>query len=159
MSSATSLCPCPTPSWRDSTCCSPRSILSGLTSERSTSLGNMRDPFDPNFQNFKSYYAVAMLFKEPIAVQILFILGLLWIWKNRTYREFITGEGVLLSGAALLFVSLSLFRKSQLGIRNILPVVAMKVMIAGASVSLSQQSRDEPKYHWGCWRCGHVFPP
>ncbi len=69
-------------------------------------------------------------------MQILFILGLLWIWKNHTYREFITREEVLLSGAALLFVWFSLIRKSQLGIRNILPVVAIEVIIAGAAFTM-----------------------
>lgn len=106
---------------------------SGLTYGKIYLLGEMRDPFDHNFHNFKSYYAVAMLFKEPIAVQILFVCGLLWIWKNRSYREFITGEGVLLSAAALLFIWFSLFRKSQLGIRNILPVVAVEVITAAAA--------------------------
>jgi len=106
---------------------------SGLTYGKIYLLGEMRDPFDPNFHNFKSYYAVAMLFKEPIAVQILLVLGLAWIWKNRSYREFITGEAVLLSAAALLFVWFSLFRKSQLGIRNILPVVAVEIITAGAA--------------------------
>lgn len=105
---------------------------SGLTYGKIYLLGEMRDPFDPNFHNFKSYYAVALLFKEPIAVQILFVLGLVWIWKNRSYSEFITGEAVLLSAAVLLFVWFSLFRKAQLGIRNILPVVAIEVIIAGA---------------------------
>ncbi len=39
---------------------------SGLTYGKIYLLGNMRDPFDPNFQNFKSYYAVAMLFKKQL---------------------------------------------------------------------------------------------
>jgi hypothetical protein len=109
---------------------------SGLTYGKIYLLGEMRDPFDPNFHNFKSYYAVAMFFKEPIPVQILFVLGLVWIWRNRSYGELITGEAVLLSAAAVLFVWFSLFRKSQLGIRNILPVVAIEVIIAGAAFAM-----------------------
>ena len=115
---------------------------SGLTYGKIYLLGELRDPFNPNFHNFKSYYAVAWFFKEPISVQVLFLLGLVWICRNRSYREFITGEGVLLSAAALLFVWFSLFRKSQLGIRNILPVVAIEVIIAGAVfAAFSEKSR------------------
>ena len=109
---------------------------SGLTYGKIYLLGELRDPFDPSFRNFKSYYAVAMFFKEPIAVQILFILGTLWICRNRSYREFITGEGILLSAAVLLFLWFSLFRKSQLGIRNILPVIAIEVIMAGAAFAM-----------------------
>lgn len=115
---------------------------SGLTYGKIYLLGELRDPLDPSFHNFKLYYVVAMFFKEPIAAQILFCLGLLWIWRNRSYGEFITGEAVLLSAAVLLFVWFSLFRKSQLGIRNILPVVAIEVIIAGAAFAMfSRKSR------------------
>lgn len=106
---------------------------SGQTYGKIYLLGELRDPVDPSFHNFKLYYVVAMLFKEPIAVQILFCLGLLWIWRNRSYSDFITGEALLLSSAVLLFLWFSLFRKSQLGIRNILPVVAIELIIAGAA--------------------------
>jgi len=105
----------------------------GLTYGKIYLLGELRDPFDPSFSNFKSYYAVALFFKEPIAVQILFLLGLVWIGKNRSYRDFITGEAVLLSAAFVLFLWFSLLRKSQLGIRNVLPVVAVEVIVAGAA--------------------------
>src|ERR1051326_5576332 len=106
---------------------------SGLTYGKIYLLGELRDPLDPSFHNFKLYYVVAILFKEPIAVQILFCIGLLWIWRNRRYGDFITAEALLLLAAALLFLWFSLFRKSQLGIRNILPVVAIEVIIAGAA--------------------------
>jgi 4-amino-4-deoxy-L-arabinose transferase-like glycosyltransferase len=108
---------------------------SGLTYGKIYLLGKMRDPYDPHFHSFKSYYAVAMFFKEPIPLQILCLLGLVWIWRNRSYREFLTAEGVLLVGAILLFVWFSLFRKSELGIRNILPVVAIDIVIAAAAFS------------------------
>jgi len=106
---------------------------SGQTYGKIYLLGELRDPLDPKFHSFKSYYAVAMFFKEPIAVQVLFCLGLVWIWKNRSWTEFVTGEGVLLIAAVVLFVWFSFFRKSQLGIRNILPVIAVELVIAGAA--------------------------
>ena len=106
---------------------------SGQTYGKIYLLGELRDPLDPKFRSFKSYYAVAMFFKEPIAVQILFCLGLVWIWKNRSWKEFVTGEAILLTAAVVLFVWFSFFRKSQLGIRNILPVIAVELVIAGAA--------------------------
>ena len=106
---------------------------SGLTYGKIYLLGELRDPLDPKFRSFKSYYAVAVFFKEPIAVQILFCVGLVWIWKNRSWKEFVTGEAILLVAASVLFVWFSFFRKSQLGIRNILPVIAVELIIAGAA--------------------------
>lgn len=44
-------------------------------------------------------------------MHILVALGLVWIWKRRSYREFLSGEGVLSAGALLWFVWFSLFRK------------------------------------------------
>lgn len=108
---------------------------SGLTYGKIYLLGELRDPYDSRFHSFKSYYAVAMFFKEPIPLQILCILGLIWIWRNRRYQELLTAEGVLLAAAAMLFAWFSLFRKSELGIRNILPVLAIDVIIAGAAFS------------------------
>jgi Dolichyl-phosphate-mannose-protein mannosyltransferase len=108
---------------------------SGLTYGKIYLLGELRDPYDPQFHSFKSYYAVAMFFKEPIPLQILCLLGLVWTWKNRRYQELLTAEGVLLVAAAMLFIWFSLFRKSELGIRNILPVLAINIVIAGAAFS------------------------
>jgi len=115
---------------------------SGLTYGKIYLLGKLGNPYDPQFHGFKSYYAVAMFFKEPIPIQILFILGLVWICRNRGYLEFFTGEATLLLAAFLLFAWFSLFRRSQLGIRNILPVVAVEVIIAGAAFfNFSAKSR------------------
>jgi hypothetical protein len=108
---------------------------SGLTYGKIYLLGQLADPYDPHFHGFKSYYAVAMFFKEPIPLQILCFLGLVWIWRNRRYRDLLTGEGLLLVAAIVLFVWFSLFRRSQLGIRNILPVLAIDLVIAGAAFS------------------------
>ncbi len=108
---------------------------SGLTYGKIYLLGELRDPYNPQFHSFKSYYAAAMFFKEPIPLQVLYLLGLVWIWKNRSYQELLVAEGVLLVAAAMLFTWFSVFRKSELGIRNILPVVAINVVVAGAAFS------------------------
>lgn len=95
-------------------------------------LGERRDVLDPQFHNFKSYYLVAWFFKEPIALQILFALGLVWIWKHRRREQFIFEAGPLLAAAIVLVAWLSLFRKSQIGIRSVLPALAIEIVIAAA---------------------------
>ena len=72
-------------------------------------------------------------FKEPIALQILFVLGLIWLWKNRSPSDFFSGEASLLAASAILIVWLSFFSRAQIGIRHILPFLAVDVIIAGAA--------------------------
>jgi 4-amino-4-deoxy-L-arabinose transferase-like glycosyltransferase len=96
-------------------------------------LGNLRYADDQTFHGFKSYYAVAIFFKEPIALLLLFLCGLVWIFNNRTLLDFLSGEGLLLAAAAILFVWLSFFNRAQIGIRHILPVLAVETIIAGAA--------------------------
>lgn len=98
-------------------------------------LGELRDPSSPDFRGFKSYYAVALFYKEPIALQLLFLWGLVWVWKNRSLGDFLLGEGLLLTAAAILVVWLSFFSKAQIGIRHILPALAIETVIAGAAFS------------------------
>lgn len=105
-------------------------------------LGELGNRLDPSFRGFKSYYAVALFFKEPIALQILFVLGLVWVWKNRSLSDFFFGEALLLAAAAILLVWLSFFSRAQIGIRHILPFFAIDVIIAGAAfVGLNSMSR------------------
>jgi len=98
-------------------------------------LGKLGDTRSQSFHGFKSYYAVALFFKEPIALQILFFLGLFWVWKHRSRPDFLLGEGLLLTAAATLVLWLSFFSRAQIGIRHILPALAVEVVIAGAAFS------------------------
>jgi hypothetical protein len=105
-------------------------------------LGELGKSQDPSFHGFKSYYAVALFFKEPIALQVLFLLGLVWAWKNRSRHDFLFGEGLLLAAAALLLVWLSFFNRAQIGIRQVLPFFAIDVIVAGAAfVGFNSMSR------------------
>jgi hypothetical protein len=98
-------------------------------------LGELGDSQSEKFHGFKSYYAVALFFKEPIALQVLFLWGLVWIWKNRRLEDFLFGEGLLLAAAAILFVWFSFFSRAQIGVRHILPALAIETVIAGAAFS------------------------
>ncbi|MEO8367664.1 MAG: glycosyltransferase family 39 protein [Candidatus Solibacter sp.] len=96
-------------------------------------LGQLGNALDPAFHGFKLYYAVAVFFKEPIALQILFVSGLIWIWRRRSLEEFLFGEGLLLGAAGFLFIWFSFFSRAQIGIRHILPALAVEIIIAGAA--------------------------
>jgi hypothetical protein len=98
-------------------------------------LGVLRSVSDPGFRGFKSYYLVAWLVKEPIALQILFILGLIQACRRRKDDGFLFSEGLLLIFSGGLVAWLSLFSKAQIGIRHILPALAIEVVIAGAAFS------------------------
>lgn len=98
-------------------------------------LGELGDSHSRTFTGFKSYYAVAFFFKEPIALQILFWWSIVWICRNRSLTDFIFGEGLLLAAAAILVFWFSFFSRAQIGIRHILPALAIEVIIAGAVFS------------------------
>jgi hypothetical protein len=98
-------------------------------------LGRLGDSKDPRFHGFKSYYAVAWFFKEPIALQVLFLLGLFELRRRRPFADFVLDEGLLLVGTGALIVWLSFFSRAQLGIRHILPALAVAVVIASAAFS------------------------
>jgi hypothetical protein len=104
----------------------------------------LRNPASPTFRPFKSYYAVVWFYKEPIALQILFLWGLFWVVRNRRLGDLITGEGLLLLASGILVVSLSFFNKAQIGIRHILPALAVETIIGGAVFSnFSRKSRPQ----------------
>jgi hypothetical protein len=96
-------------------------------------LGELRSSKDRRFDGFKSYYAVAWFFKEPIALQLLLLLGLVELRRRRPFADVMLGEGLLLLAAGGLVAYLSFFNRAQLGIRHILPALAIGVVIgAGA---------------------------
>jgi hypothetical protein len=97
-------------------------------------LGELRRPGTPGFRNFKSYYLVTWFFKEPIPLQILFVWGLVYIVRHRK-GNFLFNEGLVLAAAAVLVLWLSLFSKAQVGIRHILPALAIELIIAAAVFS------------------------
>lgn len=96
-------------------------------------LGWLGDPTNRSFHGFKSYYFVALFFKEPIALQILFAWGLIWVIRHRKFPEVVVGEGLLLMAAGILFCWMDFFSRAQIGIRHILPVFAVETVIAGAA--------------------------
>jgi hypothetical protein len=107
----------------------------GLTYGKIYLLGTLRSNNDPSFHGFKSYYMVAWLIKEPIALQILFVWGLIHAYRRRIEGGFLFGVGLLLTSAGILVLVLSLLSKAQIGIRHILPALAIEVVIAAGAFS------------------------
>ena len=62
-------------------------------------LGKIGEVTNPAFRGFKSYYAVVYFYKEPIALQILFLIGIVWICRRRKFNDFIVREGPLVIAA------------------------------------------------------------
>lgn len=96
-------------------------------------LGRLRSSKDPQFHGFKSYYAVAWFYKEPIPLQVLLVLGLLELRRRRPLAAVVRGEGLLLAAAGILILWLSFFSRAQIGIRHILPALAVGVVVASAA--------------------------
>jgi len=91
-------------------------------------LGETRPPSHP----FPSYYVVAYVFKEPLALQVLLATGLFCILRRRHARTFLMQEWFLIAPIIVLLIVLSFFNGAQIGIRHILPVLALTLVLAGS---------------------------
>jgi hypothetical protein len=96
-------------------------------------LGQVRGPELARSDGFYAYYLVAYLFKEPLGMQLLLLLGLVWIVRRRPLRDFLREEWLLLLTAVTFLFVLSFFSNTQVGIRHILPVLAIFVIVSGAA--------------------------
>jgi len=92
-------------------------------------LGETRPASHP----FPSYYLVAYVFKEPLALQVLLAAGLFCIMRRRDLRSFLMHEWFLIAPIIVLLVVLSFFNGAQIGIRHILPVLALTLVLAGSA--------------------------
>ena len=96
-------------------------------------LNEARGPELPRSDGFASYYLIAYVLKEPLGMQLLLVLGLVWVFRNRRLPELLAGEGLLLAAACVFFIILSLFSRSQVGIRHIIPVLVIFVVLSGGA--------------------------
>jgi 4-amino-4-deoxy-L-arabinose transferase-like glycosyltransferase len=87
----------------------------------------------PRSDGFPSYYLIAYLLKEPLGMQLLLVMGLAWIFRNRGPAELLAGEGLLLATAGVFFVMLSFFSRTQIGIRHILPALPIFAILSGGA--------------------------
>jgi hypothetical protein len=91
-------------------------------------LGETRPASHP----FRFYYLVAYVFKEPLALQVLLAAGLFCIIRRRTARSFLMHEWFLIAPIIVMLSALSLFDRSQIGIRHLLPALPFTLILAGS---------------------------
>jgi hypothetical protein len=96
-------------------------------------LGEARGPTLPRKDGFPSYYLVAYLVKEPLGMQIILLVALVWIFRRRSFADLLAGEGLLLVSAVVILIPFSFFSRSQVGIRHVLPVLAICTILSGAA--------------------------
>jgi 4-amino-4-deoxy-L-arabinose transferase-like glycosyltransferase len=104
-------------------------------------LGHVRGLKLARSDGFYAYYLVAYLFKEPLGMQLLLLLSLLWIVRHRRLPDFLREEWLLLLTAGTFLFVLSFFSNTQIGIRHILPVLTIFVIVSGAAFANWYQSR------------------
>jgi hypothetical protein len=111
-----------------------------VTFDNLTLLGEVRGNQLARSDGFSSYYLIAYGLKEPIGMQILLLLGVLWIFSHRRFPDFLVAEGPLFLTAAVLLFALSFFNNSQVGIRHMLPVLAIFTIVSGAAFAKFAES-------------------
>jgi uncharacterized protein (TIGR03437 family) len=82
---------------------------------------------------FPSYFLVAYALKEPIGLQIVLLASLVWIVRNRRPADLLSGEGLLLAAAAVIWAAFSFFSTAQVGIRHVLPALAIFTILSGGA--------------------------
>jgi 4-amino-4-deoxy-L-arabinose transferase-like glycosyltransferase len=97
-----------------------------------TLLGEVRGTQLARSDGFPSYYLVAYALKEPIGLQLLLLLGIGWVIRHRPVSEFLAAEYPLFLTAGVLLTVFSFFSNTQIGIRHILPVLAIFSIVSGA---------------------------
>jgi 4-amino-4-deoxy-L-arabinose transferase-like glycosyltransferase len=96
-------------------------------------LGQVRGPGLERSDGFPAYYLVAYLFKEPLGMQLILLLSLIWIARRRRPSEFLRTEWPMFLTAVTFLAALSFTNRTQIGIRHILPVLAIFVIASGAA--------------------------
>jgi hypothetical protein len=84
-------------------------------------------------KGFKEYFLIALLFKMPIATQLLLFLGILNLWRYRPYVNFWGNEAFLII-PSLFFLIFFSFSTAQIGIRYILMIFPFLFVLSSRAV-------------------------
>jgi hypothetical protein len=90
-------------------------------------LGHLRE-----IGGFKGYYFVAFLFKEPIAIQILIVLAIIFYVRRRRRYRFMRDELFLAAPVVFYAIYMNFFFKLQIGIRHYLVVFPFLYIFCGS---------------------------
>ncbi|GAC1420538.1 MAG: hypothetical protein NVS1B13_11850 [Flavisolibacter sp.] len=88
------------------------------------------------YGSFWYYYLASLLFKTPIPSLIFIALGFMMMVKKRSWVEFIKNELFLLLPVLYYLVYLSLFYKTQCGIRHIIFIYPFLYILCGRVMQL-----------------------
>jgi len=84
---------------------------------------------------FKGYYFFAYLYKEPIAIQILILLAVIFYVRNRRRYSFMRNELFLAIPVIFYCIYMNFFFKIQIGIRHYLVVFPFIYIFCGSLLS------------------------
>jgi Dolichyl-phosphate-mannose-protein mannosyltransferase len=127
-------------------------------------LNEVRGPELPRSDGFPSYYLIAYVLKEPLGMQIILLLSLVWVFWNRRSADLLAGEGLLLAAAGVFWISLSFFSKTQIGIRHILPALVIFAILSGGAFHAWKEVSSRRKLLlagcivWAAVSVGSYFP-
>lgn len=105
----------------------------GLSSGNIALLNEVRGRELSRSDGFPSYYLIAYALKEPLGMQMILALSLVWVFRNRSWADLLAGEGLLLVAASVFGIALSLFSNTQIGIRHILPILVIFAIVSGGA--------------------------
>jgi 4-amino-4-deoxy-L-arabinose transferase-like glycosyltransferase len=83
-------------------------------------------------QGFKGYFFWVLLFKTPIALQIIFFAALIRYFVTRGYRQFVQNEAVIFLPIVFFLVYYNYFIYAQFGIRSILFILPLAWVFCGS---------------------------
>jgi 4-amino-4-deoxy-L-arabinose transferase-like glycosyltransferase len=105
-----------------------------------TLLGEVRGKQLARSDGFLSYYLVAYVLKEPLGMQLLLLLGIVWVTRRRSLAGFLAAEGPLVTTVIVFFAVFSFSSNTQIGIRHILPALVVFVILSGAAFASWQEA-------------------
>lgn len=83
-----------------------------------------------NRKAFKEYFIIAFLFKVPIATQLLILISVISLIRNKNQNHFWQNEAFLIIPSLFYFIFFS-FHKDQIGIRYILMIFPFLFVLSG----------------------------
>jgi len=95
-------------------------------------LGEIRSRFDPYSKPFYSYYLVAYFFKEPIALQLLFLSALVFIGLNFNLQKFACTEWFMVCPILVYFIVQTISSREQIGLRHLLVIFPFMILISSS---------------------------
>jgi hypothetical protein len=108
---------------------------------------SVAEPADanPEFRGWKTYFLLAFLYKEPLAIQVLLLWAFcLAVFKRRQGEESLLRNDLFLWALPLVFfVKFSFFFRLQIGYRYVLPALPMLYIFCARVVA-----RDDRAPRW-----------